>query len=437
MMKDSRAQRPVAIDLFAGAGGLSLGMEQAGFDVVASVELDPIHCAIHEFNFPRCEVVCASVATMTGSEIRERAGIGRRPVDVLVGGAPCQGFSMIGKRALDDPRNGLVRHFVRLAAELEARFFVFENVKGLTVGRHRQFLDEVIGEFDSNGYDVALPWRVLNAASFGVPQDRQRLFLIGARKGHALPVYPDPSFAMAGEQADALLPFGPTVADALDDLPDAEAYAELIESDKARVRLGKPSAYAARLRGIAEDAGDYSHCRDFDPAWMTSSLRADHTETSRERFLHARHGTTESISRFFKLDGGGVCNTLRAGTASDHGAFTSPRPIHHRHARCVTVREMARLHSYPDWFRFHATKWHGARQIGNSVPPLLGRAVGSTIIRAIGNMPFRPVGSIALGEESLLWMNMAGAATRYGVPHDTIPQRIRKVGIAAYQGAGK
>ena len=98
---------------------------------------------------------------------------------------------MIGKRALDDPRNSLVHHFVRLVVELKASYFVFENVRGLTVGAHRKFLEEIIGEFRKHGYRVLEDYRVLNAAHHGVPQDRQRLFLIGARKGFPLPEYPD------------------------------------------------------------------------------------------------------------------------------------------------------------------------------------------------------------------------------------------------------
>jgi len=141
--------RPIGIDLFSGAGGLSLGFEQAGFDIVAAVEIDPIHCAVHEFNFPRCKVIAQSVADLTGDEIRRRAGIGRSRVDVVFGGPPCQGFSMIGRRAFDDPRNSLVKHFVRLVAELRASYFVFENVKGLTIGGHRKFLEELIEEFRS------------------------------------------------------------------------------------------------------------------------------------------------------------------------------------------------------------------------------------------------------------------------------------------------
>lgn len=158
--------RPIGIDLFAGAGGLSLGFEQAGFDVAAAVEIDPIHCAVHQFNFPDSVVLCASVVGLTGDAIRRQAGIGDRAIDVVFGGAPCQGFSLIGKRALDDPRNQLVFHFVRLVRELQPSYCVFENVKGLTVGPHRRFLHELIGAFEDAGYDMLLPYRVLNAADF-------------------------------------------------------------------------------------------------------------------------------------------------------------------------------------------------------------------------------------------------------------------------------
>jgi DNA (cytosine-5)-methyltransferase 1 len=165
------AARPIAVDLFAGAGGMSLGFEQAGVDVAASVEYDPIHCATHEFNFPDCATICRSVTDIDGGYIRNHSRIGDKIVDVLFGGAPCQGFSMIGKRALDDPRNALVHHFVRLVVELKASYFVFENVKGLTVGKHKRFLEEIILEFRKNGYRVLEDYKVLNAVHFGVPQD--------------------------------------------------------------------------------------------------------------------------------------------------------------------------------------------------------------------------------------------------------------------------
>jgi DNA (cytosine-5)-methyltransferase 1 len=219
-------KRPVAIDLFSGAGGLSLGFEQAGFDIVAAVELDPIHCATHSYNFPYCKTICRDVADLTGKEIRKLAGLGNKTIDVVFGGAPCQGFSLIGKRALDDPRNGLVCHFVRLVLEINPRHFVFENVKGLTIGKHRKFLEEIISTFEENGYSVVEDYQVLNAADYGVPQDRRRLFLLGARKNSELPSYP---------------PTRPqnrvTVWEALGDLPEVEKFPELLNRDWVRPEL--------------------------------------------------------------------------------------------------------------------------------------------------------------------------------------------------------
>lgn len=428
-----RNRRPTGIDLFAGAGGLSLGFEQAGFDVVAAVEIDPIHCATHEFNFPNSAVICRSVADLTGAEIRKRAGIGERELDAVFGGAPCQGFSTMGKRALDDPRNKLVFHFVRLVVELQPRFFVFENVKGLTMGGHRRFLYELLTAFNEAGYNVRDEYRVLNAAEFGVPQDRRRLFLLGSRRDVPLPDYPAPICRPRGSRNEERkltlfahgMPVGPGVSEAISDLPGIESHESLFESDSVRAKFGKPSKYAKYLRGLADDPFDFSYRREYDSSILTSSMRTVHTPLSQERFELTPHGETEPISRFHKLDPEGICNTLRAGTASDRGAFTSPRPIHPIVPRCITVREAARLHSYPDWFRFHVTKWHGMRQIGNSVPPLLGRAVATQLVRAAGIQAQKPEVVVDLGNPRLLALTMAEAAARYGVPATVIPKRKR------------
>lgn len=410
-------RRPIGVDLFAGAGGLSLGFEQAGFDIRAAVEIDPVHCAVHEFNFPRCKSICANASVVTGKEIRKTANLGDAQVDVVFGGAPCQGFSLIGKRALDDPRNSLLLEFLRLTVELDANYFVFENVKGLTIGQHKQLLQELILAFQERGYDVLLPYRVLNAADFGVPQDRRRLFLVGAKRGLPLPHYPNP-FDSARV----------TVRDAIGDIPDADTYEELLDSDTVkRVRYGKASKYAKILRGTLEDLGNFSEPREWNTRSLTSSLRTEHTSLSRRRFARTAQGAVEPVSRFLKLNPDALCNTLRAGTGSDRGAFTSPRPIHPYAHRCITVREAARLHSYPDWFRFHVTKWHGFRQIGNSVPPLLGRAVAAKLIDAMNVVPKRTAGSITLGEEFLLQMSVSEAAQYYKVSSGVVGRRLRLV----------
>lgn len=409
--------RPIGIDLFAGAGGLSLGFEQAGFDVKAAVEIDPVHCAVHKFNFPACAIIPRSIADVGGAEIRGQAGIGDAPVDVVFGGPPCQGFSLIGQRSLEDPRNRLVLEFVRIVAELGAKAFVFENVKGLTVGKHRGFLGEIIEAFEAAGYDVRKSWRVLDAADYGVPQRRERLILLGARKGCRMPDYPAPTTIAADANGDCGgLRRGPTCRDALGDLPNASDFAALRDSDEAAVAgLGLPSPYAAELRLLANAAWRFGHRRDWNPRRLTSSALTDHSEISRRRFAQTAPGAVEPISRFYKLDAKGLCNTLRAGTDGARGAFTSPRPIHFAYPRCVTVREMARLHGFPDWFRFNATKWHGARQIGNSVPPPLARAVAGEVMRALGREPEAPELTLSLGSPELLKMDLRTASRHFGV----------------------
>ncbi|WP_299591533.1 DNA cytosine methyltransferase [uncultured Microbulbifer sp.] len=410
-------KRPIAIDLFAGAGGLSLGLEQAGFDVVAAVEIDPVHASVHKYNFPHCSVLPQSVETVSGQIIRKAAGLkANTKINLVAGGAPCQGFSMIGQRALDDPRNGLVREFIRIVEELKPSYFLFENVKGLTVGKHKKFLEEIISEMESIGYQVLKPWRVLNAKHFGVPQSRERLFLIGANKGLSLPEYPQSQEGIV------------TCEEALGDLPDAEEFPELIHSDNVSFKYSKrASGYSALARCTHDNAWRLGYKRRWPKNILTSSLRTDHTDISRRRFAATEEGTVEPISRFFKLSSQGVSNTLRAGTDSARGAFTSPRPIHYKYARCVTVREMARLHGFPDWFRFHETKWHGARQVGNAVPPPLAYHIGRKIIEAGSFKAERPTETLELGESKLLHLDMSNASKFWGVPVP-IQKRDRKSG---------
>ncbi len=409
--------RPTGIDLFAGAGGLSLGFEQAGFDIAAAVEIDPVHSAVHAFNFPETTILPRSVEGLSGADIRDAAGIGDRRIDCVFGGAPCQGFSLIGHRVLDDPRNALVRDFVRIVAELEAGSFVFENVRGLTVGKHRAVLDELVEAFEQAGYRVRLPWQVLNAAHYGVPQNRQRLFLMGVREGGTVPDYPAALTNIAGQsrQYDHL-PDGPTVRQAIGDLPDADGFDALLTGDMVRAeRYGRASAYAAEMRCTGNDAWHFGYVRDWQPGFLTSSARTVHTGISKRRFAETAPGTVEPISRFFRLPMEGVSNTLRAGTDGARGAFTSPRPIHYAHDRCITVREMARLHGFPDWFRFNATKWHGARQIGNAVPPPLARAVAGAIRDALGIRATRPERTLSPGDAELLHFDLSKASRHFGI----------------------
>jgi DNA (cytosine-5)-methyltransferase 1 len=371
-------RRPVAVDLFAGAGGFSLGIEQAGFDVAVAVEQDPVHGAVYAFNFPHTKVLCTDVATLSGQEIKEaldewtsnnrQQSHWGSSIDLVFGGPPCQGFSMIGKGDPNDARNNLVFEFCRLVTELQPRYFVMENVPGLVSKKHCSVLKELISRFKAAGYEISEPVQVLNAANFGVPQQRRRLFVLGAQVGAVGLTYPEPELRSPSQY--------PTVQDAIADLPN--------------------------------------------PQLLTSSMQTLHTETSIERFKKTPMGLLEPISRLRRLDWEKPCYTLRAGTGYDRGSYTSPRPLHPMYPRVISVREAARLHSFPDWFRFHMTKWHGFRQVGNAVPPLLARVLGSQIIAALEVEPSVPTTPIELGDTELLRFNLSRAAKYWKVPESCV-----------------
>ena len=228
-----------------------------------------------------------------------------------------------------------------------------------------------------------------------------------------MPEYPKATHSTNGE---IFPPHTPTVWDALSDLPDADDFPELLERDWIVTEFGAATSYSRSLRQPPDAKG-----REL----LSSSLRTIHTPLSIKRFDETKPGAVEPVSRFLKLNPKGLCNTIRAGTASDRGAFTSPRPIHPYKPRCITVREAARLHSYPDWFRFHVTKWHGFRQVGNSVPPLLAKAVAAELAKALG-LALPRVQRMPINRNGLLLQfGMSDAADWFGVPHNVVPARRR------------
>jgi DNA (cytosine-5)-methyltransferase 1 len=349
---------------------MSLGFQQAGFNVAAAIDSDAINVEYHGLNFPDCNAIKGDLTTLTATDIRNQARIGKQKVTVVFGGPPCQGFSLIGKRDVKDDRNQLIFRFITLVAELGPDYFVMENVYGLTVGQAKEMLAEFVHQAKTLGYDVVEPIRVLDASKYGVPQRRKRVFVLGYKRGLDAPKYPQ-------EAA-----YKPTVQDALADLPDIDSDELSLTSDVLEVTLGKPSSYARMLRQ-KQRAG--VSARNAGTIRLSGCLRTCHTADTVTRFADTLPGTVEAISRFPRLDPKGVSSTLRAGTGPERGSYMAARPIHPSRNRCITVREAARLHSFPDWFQFHPTKWHAFRQIGNSVPPFLARAVARAVFAAISH----------------------------------------------------
>ncbi|MBL8615323.1 MAG: DNA cytosine methyltransferase [Deltaproteobacteria bacterium] len=383
--------RPIAIDLYAGAGGMSCGFEQAGFDIVLAVDNDPHHTATHARNFPYGVSHTASVAELSAADLRRLAGLGMADeVDLLFGGPPCQGFSHMGLRDSDDPRNSLVAHFVRIVDELRPRAFVMENVTGMNTGATAAIFAHAVAGLQAAGYLLTLPVQALNAVDYGVPQARRRLFLLGLRadlgRAAAYPPALDPAHR-------------PTVAAAFEDLPEVDADPRFFHEDRGEHR-GTPAAdnvYARYARGLPTDLPDHARRRSA-PAGLSGCIRVRHSAAAVSLYAATRPGTMVPGHKLPRLDPAGVSPTLRAGTNSERGSHTAPRPVHPVYPRVITIREAARLHGYPDWFSFYPAKWHAYRQIGNSVCPPVARAVGLEIMRALGVDPAalpRPVVTLA------------------------------------------
>ena len=410
---------------------MSLGLEAAGFDIAASVEIDPIHSIAHHYNFPYGATICQDISQVKSQELlRAIENKGLKPdVDVLAGGPPCQGYSYMGRRAIDDPRNQLVFEYARMVFEIQPKYFIFENVPGILTGLHRQFLHQLIEKFEQNGYFVVRPIKVLDSADYGAPQKRKRLFLIGYRKGLPRPNYPAPT------HGENLLPLN-SVSSAISDLSKVSVH---LKQDKGiNADWLDYSKFRTSFNLIPQ--GEYSLCHVRTPHNNTGlnlihtsynrtiwgHLGSKHTDKTIQRFASTIQGTKEPISRFFKLSPHGLSNTLRAGTASNKGAFTAPRPIHYLHPRCLTIREASRLHTFPDWFQFHRTIWHGFREIGNAVVPIVAKSIGTEIIKCLNidksTLETRELNSV---DDSILSFKMRRASNFWQVPHNVIPQRNR------------
>lgn len=421
--------RPIAIDLFSGCGGMSLGLEAAGFDVAATVEFDAIHAIVHHVNFPYTASICKDISKLKSSdllkEVRKKGYQGE--VDLVAGGPPCQGFSQIGKRQLDDPRNSLVFEYLRIIQDIKPKYFIFENVPGIASGKHKKFLEELIREFEAVGYHIEKPIKILDASLYGAPQKRKRLIILGSRKDVKKAYYPQETHCDYKNSKNPLfeqqLGKVTTVGDAISDLASFSAY------------VGEDYGISAEKLDYVDFRENYSlipsglfslcHKRDIDEV-VFGHIGSRHTAKSISRFGETDPGCVERISRFYKLSRDGQCNTLRAGTASDKGAYTAPRPIHYEKSRCITVREAARLHVFPDWFQFHNTIWHGFREIGNAVIPLLSKVLGDQIIKSLGiNQAELSIRTLERVDSSYLTFNMGKASEFWAVPNDVIPKRKR------------
>ncbi|GEM_PF-214954 len=370
--------RPVSIDLFCGAGGLSLGAARAGFAVRGAVDLDPHAIDAHKRNFPNSLHSKADISQLTGQGLKATLGLADGHLAGIIGGPPCQGFSYMGKREKDDVRNTLFVEFFRLVAEALPRFFLAENVPGILQSENSELRDRAISLVQ--GTYVVLPPMVIAANDYGAPTARTRVFFFGYRPDEMERLTVD-DFA---PPADAEVV---TVRRALCGLRTKVSPSWQHEEQGWRVVHAKgESYYGSRLHGhIARGVGDPIALKRLrNESRASGFLGTVHSVEVSERYANLEPGMTDPISKSRRLDPVGFCPTLRAGTGSDRGSFQAVRPIHPTEPRVITPREAARLQGFPDWFQFSPTKWHSFRQIGSSVSPIVAERILTVIYGALG-----------------------------------------------------
>ncbi len=343
------------IDLFAGAGGLSLGFEEAGFKVVLANEYDPSIAEAYIKNRKNPNMIVEDIKKLP---IEETFGCYKGKITAVVGGPPCQGYSQKGQRkTINDERNFLFRYFVDVVRVVEPSYFVMENVPNLLTSEGGYFKRELISLFENLGYVINA--EVLCAANYGVPQDRRRAFVIG-KKGDSDPV------AMPPEQEGKT-----TIWDAISDLN----YLNSGEGEEEQeYRFPPQSKYQEMLRKNSNV--------------LSGHVSTNHSKIALERMamippkggkehLPAEHLTKSIYSGTWErmdADNVSVTITTRFDTPAS-GKFTHPFLD-----RAITVREAARIQSFPDTFRFYGTKTSQMKQVGNAVPPLLAKRVAEAII---------------------------------------------------------
>lgn len=341
------------VDLFCGCGGFSLGAHKAGFEVVSAYDVDRTLTSSYPLNFPDTKLFHRDISTLTGQEILANAGC---VIDGVFGGPPCQGFSSIGRRAKDDPRRSLLQDYFRIVHELDPSFFVMENVQGLTYADALPELHEAVAQV-SDRYDILGP-QIWDASEFGAATKRARMFMIGIRKDWDAPIS---EHAINSQKRPAT-----TVLSAIADISSAMPTDSEDEFDRWHLRDDTElSDYALEMRA--------------DDAVITGHKSTAHTEAVIKRFSSVAPGGIDSVGRHPRLKWDGLCPTLRAGTGSDKGSYQAVRPIHPTEDRVITVREAARLQGFPDSHLFHSTTWHSFRMIGNSVSPVISRAIFAAI----------------------------------------------------------
>lgn len=371
--KTAKKKTPIGIDLFSGAGGLSLGFEQAGFVIPYAVESDKYAAETYLKNrSSEVFVDVRDICEIRPKEILRRLGVKKGELDIIIGGPPCQGFSTsnMKTRNLDNPKNHLVFKFVEFVKDIKPKWFLMENVAGLDTFQDGSMKERLIELFSNMGYKTEC--LVLNAANFGVPQNRNRIFFIGSRVGGT-----QMDFIETIRNTKIMQPV--TVRDAISDLPRLpNGHSEDVMPYNGRSK--KLTDYQKRMRKGMNGR-------------VSNNLVTKNNDMAVERFKHIEQGENlialakkapHLVSNYKDVDNCHHWIYLRLPWERPSVTLNNYRKnmlIHPTEDRGLSVREAARLQSFPDKYVFYGSIGFQQQQVANAVPPLLGRNVANSILK--------------------------------------------------------
>lgn len=342
------------VDLFSGCGGLSKGFLDAGYDVILGVDNDNPSLKTFEANHGSSRVLNADLFDKKAiKEIKKITG--GKKVDVLVGGPPCQGFSLTGTRNFDDKRNRLYLSFIETVKELKPKAFLIENVPGLVRLYDGNVKNEIIKRLGNLGYTVE--WKILCAADFGVPQVRTRVVFVGLLKKYGKFVFPKPTNTPENYVSSS---------EAISDLPALE---NVLGQERSEYTKAPLTDYQKKMRKNAKHLHNHVATKHTD---MVKSVISLVPEGGNYKDLPKGIGTSRKFNEAWTR-----YHSKKPSKTIDTGHRNH---FHYKYNRIPTVRENARLQSFPDDFVFVGTRTQQNRQVGNAVPPILGYYIGRQIM---------------------------------------------------------
>ncbi|WP_323707120.1 DNA cytosine methyltransferase [Mammaliicoccus vitulinus] len=378
---NSKENKPGLIDLFSGAGGLSLGLSQAGFKIIFANDIDKSALRTYSFNHPEVDgrnITLGGIEKLT-SKIHNYVN---EPIDLIVGGPPCQGFSNANRqRLIDDPRNELYKYYVDIVHKLNPKYFIMENVRGMA-----KVSDQVITDLNSNNIKYDIDYRILNAKDLGIPQNRERLIFIGVREdiSRKESLYVNDIFErISNKNYDSV-----TLIEAISDLKNLEA-SRIKNSTKGDELSGyiiaenhslDRSKYVDKINENNENTFIYNHKARFnndrDIEIFSRMLPGDKSDSPRIADIMPYKSRNHIFKdKYYKLLPNKYCKTI-----TSHMKFDCNMYIHPFQSRGLTPREAARVQSYPDNYFFLGAYTKTYQQIGNSVPPKMGKIIGENIL---------------------------------------------------------